>query len=122
MTLNGIDADLYMPPTPAKRKGKAGKPPAGALPLALLTKVDLDGQLNVGKLKANNIRVSNFKLTARGKDGKLLLFAHADYLPWTTELTRETSLSAGCWTMSASVTDSSAPRIARLISCQVPRT
>jgi uncharacterized protein involved in outer membrane biogenesis len=69
LTLNGIDADRYMPPT----KGTSGDTPVGAVPIALLTTVDLDGQLNIGKLKANNLRVSNFKVTARGKDRKLVI-------------------------------------------------
>ncbi|MFT5390572.1 MAG: hypothetical protein ACI8PT_000757, partial [Gammaproteobacteria bacterium] len=69
LTLNGIDADRYLPPT----KGKSGSAPAGAMPIALLTTIDLDGQLNIGKLKANNLRVSNFKVTARGKDRKLVI-------------------------------------------------
>jgi len=74
LALNGIDADRYasaQSPTPEKKP--ADSPPPGALPLALLTTVDLDGTLRVGKLKTNNVRVSNFKLTAKGKDRKLAL-------------------------------------------------
>ena len=73
LTLNGMDADRYLPPAASARKGKPSTISPAAVPFGLLSQFDLEGRLQIGKLKINELRVSNFKLSARGKDGKLEL-------------------------------------------------
>lgn len=76
INIDQINIDRYMSP---QAKGKANKPvtpetAAGAaaqLPVELLRKLDVQGDVNIGSLIVSNARLSKVKLSLNGKDGKI---------------------------------------------------
>lgn len=75
LDVDALNADRYLAP---KDKGdtRAVTPEAAAagaaqLPLELLRKIRLDGQLNIGALTMSGAKLQNVKVKLAGKDGKL---------------------------------------------------
>ena len=83
LKVDAIDADRYLPPaakpkkqsSKRKKKTNAATPGAAAalLPVELLRALNLDGQLRIGSLKLNNLRLSKMRFTAKAKDGHVSL-------------------------------------------------
>jgi AsmA protein len=72
LTLDQIDLDRYLPGTEQKGKKAPAKTaaPAGD-PLAPLRTLELDGRIDIGKLKVKNLHIRKIKLTVKSKDGVL---------------------------------------------------
>jgi uncharacterized protein involved in outer membrane biogenesis len=76
--IDQINADRYLPP---QAKGESKKPvtpetAAGAaaqLPVETLQALNVDGKLAIGKLIISNAKMTNVKLSLKGKDGKIKL-------------------------------------------------
>ncbi|RMG28598.1 MAG: AsmA family protein, partial [Gammaproteobacteria bacterium] len=85
LSLDTIDLDRYLPPkeksvegkqAPAPQAATPGQAAAGAaaeLPLESLRRLDLDGTLTIGELKAFQLRSRNITLTTRASGGKIRL-------------------------------------------------
>lgn len=88
LTLDGIDADAYLPPKGEAMKREAGTqgeaaapvatPAAAAaaaatLPVEPMRGLDVDATVRVGWLKASGIRLADLRLTLTGAKGKLRL-------------------------------------------------
>jgi len=73
LDLDQIDLDRYLPAAAEGEQAKAEAKPAKASddPLAGLRSLELDGQVNVGKLKVKNLTITDMKVTVRAKDGVL---------------------------------------------------
>lgn len=86
LNVDGIDVDRYMPPESPKPKKEADKQPAGEkapskpktpadddipLPMEPLRTLKLKGELNVGNLKAMNMKLAKLKVGVDAKDGLL---------------------------------------------------
>lgn len=75
LNLDDIDLDRYLPPpsdqAPAKEGGKDKAEDAAGNPFAGLRTLDLDATATVGKLKINNLRMSNMKAVIKSKQGVL---------------------------------------------------
>jgi uncharacterized protein involved in outer membrane biogenesis len=75
LDVDQIDLDRYAPPKEEGEDGKAAvaapaadeKP--GRIPVALLRKADVQGNVTVGKLVVSRLRLSQVKVTANGRDG-----------------------------------------------------
>jgi AsmA protein len=77
LTVNEIDADRYLPP-PAQQTTAPPAPAAAAvgaaqLPLDMLRALDVDGNLQLGKLKLANAHLAEIALRIKAKDGMLRL-------------------------------------------------
>ncbi len=77
LAIDDIDADRYLAP-PAPASAPAAAPPSAAtaggaekLPLTTLRKLDVDGNLRVGKLKIAKLHLSDLELGLKAKDGRL---------------------------------------------------
>lgn len=73
--IDNLDADRYLAPQ-AKGETRAVTPEAAAagaaqLPVDLLRKIKLDGQLNIGNLTMSGAKLSNVKVKLGGRNGKL---------------------------------------------------
>ena len=74
LTIDDIDVDRYLPP---KQEGAAAssegaeKGSSGGNPLGAILGLDLQADMRIGKLKANNMRMSNVSVTVKSKDGVL---------------------------------------------------
>lgn len=79
LTVDAIDADRYLPPPAKKEEGtKGGAPGAGQgapapLPLDALRTLNLAGDINIGKLKAANLTLTQLKLSIKAADGLVTL-------------------------------------------------
>ncbi|MBA1445250.1 MAG: AsmA family protein [Chromatiales bacterium] len=77
LDIDKIDLDRYLPPKSAGETGgsqsSSGKPAKeeSLFPVEMLRKLDLDGTLRVGSVKANNIRAEAIQVKVKSKDGKL---------------------------------------------------
>jgi AsmA protein len=73
LDLDQIDLDRYLPATAEGEQAAAPQPAAKATddPLAGLRTLDLDGQVNVGKLKVKNLNITDIKVTITSKGGVL---------------------------------------------------
>lgn len=73
LELDQIDLDRYLPPPAEGEQAAAAAKPAKASddPLAALRTLELDGQVNVGKLKVKNLDITDVKVTVRSKNGVL---------------------------------------------------
>jgi AsmA protein len=79
VAVDGIDVDRYLPPkkeppaAPAPQAPAPGPPPTAddrlALPVDALRALHMNGELQVGKLKVANLRMSNVEATLSAKDG-----------------------------------------------------
>lgn len=75
LTADAIDVDRYLPPV----AGKSSKPitspavalaaAASAMPVETLRKLNIDGQLSLGKLKINGLSMQDIQLNLSAKDG-----------------------------------------------------
>jgi AsmA protein len=77
LTVNEVDADRYLPP-PAQQPTAPPAPAAAAagaaqLPLDMLRALDVDGNLQLGKLKLANAHLAEIALRIKAKDGMLRL-------------------------------------------------
>ncbi len=77
LDIDQIDLDRYLPPKSAGEKdgsqsssGKSAKEEP-LFPVEMLRKLDLDGTLRVGSIKANNIRAEAIQVKVKSKGGKL---------------------------------------------------
>ncbi|MBL3526724.1 MAG: AsmA family protein [gamma proteobacterium endosymbiont of Lamellibrachia anaximandri] len=77
LDIDKIDLDRYLPPKPAgeaggsqRSSGKSAKEEP-LFPVEMLRKLDLDGTLRVGSIKANNIRAEAIQVKVNSKGGKL---------------------------------------------------
>jgi len=77
LALNQMDLDRYLPPpaegeatTPPATPGEAAGAGAGQLPMEPLRQLDVAGQLRVGRLKVNNLRLSDLQLKVDGREGR----------------------------------------------------
>jgi len=77
LALNEMDLDRYLPPpaageeaTPPPTPGEAAGAGASQLPMELLRRLDVAGQLDVGRLKVNNLRLSQLAMKVDGRDGR----------------------------------------------------
>jgi AsmA protein len=73
LSLDAIDADRYLPPpseapTPVAPPGGAAAA-AATLPTELLRGLDIDGALDIGKLKISGLHVSEIKLPIKAQNG-----------------------------------------------------
>lgn len=87
LALDAIDADRYMAPEAEKSEGAApgttsaataGTPGTAAtgaaeIPKEALRKLDVIGQMNIGKLKASNLNLSDVNVRINAKDGLIRL-------------------------------------------------
>lgn len=76
LDIDKIDLDRYLPPKSEKPAGEAGGSGKQAkeeplFPVEMLRKLDLDGTLRVGSVKANNIRAEAIQVKVKSKGGKL---------------------------------------------------
>lgn len=78
LNIDNLDLDRYLPPPSPQSKQAAAKrgaaPPAAAavgIPVDTLRKLDVDGSIAIGKLKAYNIRSQDIKITTVAKHGNL---------------------------------------------------
>jgi len=78
LNIDAIDADRYLPP--ASETDASIAPPASAgaaaastLPVELMRQLDIDGQLNIGKLKVSGLYVSDITTELKAKDGIIQL-------------------------------------------------
>jgi len=74
LALDQIDLDRYLPAGDEQAQAaKAETTPAkaGDDPLAALRTLELDGRIDIGRLKVKNLNISDVKLTVRAKDGVL---------------------------------------------------
>lgn len=84
LAANEIDVDRYLPPeddkagagdkadsdkTPAPAGDEESKDAKGGLPKEELRKLDVDGTVKLGKLKAYNVRATDMQVTVKAKDG-----------------------------------------------------
>lgn len=78
--LDGINADRYLPPVAEKPSGKSAAPASAAtsqalqLPTELLRALDIQGEINVGKLQINNTHSEQLQLGTNAKDGVIRLY------------------------------------------------
>lgn len=78
LTVDAIDVDRYLPPTPAPVPAPAGGGAAAAdtpieLPMALLRSLDLDGTADVGEVIVSGVVLSDIHATVRAKNGLIRL-------------------------------------------------
>lgn len=77
LNLDAIKLDNYLPPSPTSANNKSGaSAPLSEepiLPLELLRSFNVQGQLNIGQLEFDTIKVNNAKNTLRLTNGKLNL-------------------------------------------------
>ena len=83
LNINGIDADRYLPPVSEEEEVVVPPPSAGAaaaaeLPMELLRDLDIDGKLDIGKLKVSGLHVSEIKTVLKAKDGVIKLQPQAN--------------------------------------------
>ncbi len=80
LDIDKIDLDRYLPPKSEKPAGEAGGSQSSSgkqakeeplFPVEMLRKLDLDGTLRVGSIKANNIRAEAIQVKVKSKGGKL---------------------------------------------------
>ncbi len=75
LAADAIDVDRYLPPATDKSSKPITSPAvalaagASALPVETLRKLNLDGQLSLGKLKINGLAMQNIKLNLGAKNG-----------------------------------------------------
>lgn len=75
LKLDSIDADRYLPPKtpPPAKQAQTGSPTAELnkieLPAEALNKLNANGTFEIGKLKINNLSLSNIRLKLAGKPG-----------------------------------------------------
>jgi AsmA protein len=73
LAVDDIDADRYLPPTTTSAKPATPATAAGAgaaeLPLATLRKLNVDGNLSVGKLKIARLKLGDIKLGIKAAGG-----------------------------------------------------
>ncbi len=79
--IDQIDADRYLPPKPVAAYGGGKKSPApapaagkaegkpGQIPVALLRKLDVQGDINIGKLVMSKAHLQQVKVSVNGKNG-----------------------------------------------------
>ena len=72
-----FDADLYFPPDNKSKSSSAGTPAAGGaqpekpFDLSALKKLNLQGKLHIGSLKAANVKTSNININVKARNGVL---------------------------------------------------
>lgn len=78
LVLNTLDLDRYLPPVSTKTHTPTAASPATAvaggiikLPMDVLRHLDINGQLNIGKLKAANLRLNTLTLGVLAKAGQI---------------------------------------------------
>ena len=75
LAIDAIDVDRYTPPAPASATDAGGKtessPPPIGIPLDVVRTLNLNGVLDIGKLKVSNLRSEQVHLTVKAKDGVL---------------------------------------------------
>ncbi len=73
--LDQIDIDRYLPPAGATSDTAQASPASDRieLPLALLRKLDIDGQAEIGKLTASKLLFENARVSLKANNGKLRL-------------------------------------------------
>ena len=77
LAVDQFDLDRYLPPATEDGKAAAGKPAAaatgkgdaGELPLETLRGLNLNGKLEIGSLKAFNLRSTNVEMQVKAKNG-----------------------------------------------------
>jgi AsmA protein len=75
LTADAIDVDRYLPPVAGKSSKPITSPAvalaagASALPVETLRKLNIDGQLSLGKLKINGLSMQDIQLNLSAKDG-----------------------------------------------------
>ena len=75
LTADAIDVDRYLPPVADKSSKPITSPAvalaagASALPVETLRKLNIDGQLSLGKLKINGLSMQDIQLNLSAKDG-----------------------------------------------------
>lgn len=77
MTLDGINADRYLPPRQKGDKPEGVTPEAAAaaaamLPVEQLRALRFKGDLAIGRLVISNLKLNNVKLAVRAREGKIL--------------------------------------------------
>jgi AsmA protein len=80
LAVDEIDLDRYLPPEPEEAKGKGKKPAtpetaaaaaATELPVELLRRLDIEGNLEIGSLVFSKAHLKNVKLAISGKEGTI---------------------------------------------------
>ena len=74
LNLDDIDLDRYLPPASSEQPVQKDDKPSGEAagnPFEGLRTLDLDAKANIGKLKINNLRMSNVKAVIKSKQGVL---------------------------------------------------
>jgi len=67
--LDQLDADLYLPKTPATAAAPKSKEPEQPLDLSALRKLNMDGSLRIGALKVMNVRSTQLRLDVKALNG-----------------------------------------------------
>lgn len=79
LALNAIDVDRYLPPEKKQAKGAEPATPgtaaAGAaeVPKEALRRLDVDGRVKIGKLKAAKLNLTEVEMSVKAKDGLIRL-------------------------------------------------
>ncbi len=78
LSIDNIDADRYLPPasetdTTIAPPASAGAAAASTLPMELMRQLDIDGQLDIGKLKVSGLHINNITTSLQAKDGLIQL-------------------------------------------------
>ncbi len=79
LNIDAIDADRYLPPvseateTTIAPPASAGAAAASTLPVELMRELDINGDLNIGKLKVSGLHVSEITTKLTAKDGTIQL-------------------------------------------------
>jgi AsmA protein len=71
LDLDQIDLDRYLPASEGEQAAAAPSAKPADDPLAGLRTLELDGQVNVGRLKVKNLTITDVKVTVTSKDGVL---------------------------------------------------
>jgi len=77
LTADAIDVDRYLPPVTDKSNKPITSPAvalaagASALPVEILRKLNIDGQLSLGKLKINDLAMQDIQLNLSAKNGMI---------------------------------------------------
>ncbi|HHJ81343.1 MAG TPA: AsmA family protein [Candidatus Tenderia electrophaga] len=82
LTIDDIDADRYLPPaseteTTIAPPASAGAAAASTLPMELMRQLNIDGQLDIGKLKISGLHISDITTRLTAKDGQIQLLPSA---------------------------------------------
>ena len=74
LDMDQLDADLYLPKTPiAASSAQKSKEPEQPLDLSALRKLNLDGKLRIGALKAMNVKTTQLRVDIKALNGLLII-------------------------------------------------